>query len=95
MFKKLAIAAACSIALCGLAKLLNRHIQPLPDRPGPVPTNELPEAGETAAPENRQPIGDSADPDNAYTHVNQTASVQESEASGEATTAPSMEAPCL
>ena len=69
MFKKLAIAAACRIALYGLAKLLNRHIQPLPDRPGPVPTNELPEAGETAAPENRQPIGDGFYPDTTDTSV--------------------------
>lgn len=99
MFKKLAIAAACSIALYGLAKLINRHIQLVPDRPDPVPTDKLPEAGETVAPENGQPFGGSADPDNTDTGISQTASVQGSEASGEATAVqarePARKEPCL
>lgn len=75
MFKKLAIAAACSVALYGLAKVIQRHILLVPD--GPIP--------DAAAPENGQPTGDSANPITTETTVDEEASVQVSDAGGKAT----------
>ena len=93
VFKKLAIAAACSIAVYGLAKVINRHIQLVPDRPSPVPTDELPGAGEMLAPAKGQPTGDSEEPITTESHVEQAASAQGSNAGGEA--AMHAEALCL
>ena len=99
MFKKIAIVAACSIALYGLAKVIHRYILFVPDGPGPAASDELPETGvDAAAPENGKPVGDSGDASATVLPVNQAAGVQASEASGEATAvhaAPSGEAPCL
>ena len=99
MFKKIAIAAACSVALYGLAKVIRRHILLVPERLDPVPADELPEAGvDAAAPENGQPIGDSRDASATVLPVNQAAGVQGSESSGETAVVhetQSGEAPCL
>lgn len=99
MFKKIAIAAACSIALYGLAKVIRSHILLVPERLDRVPADEVSEAGvDAAAPENGQPVRDSGDASATVLPVNQAAGVQASEASGEATAihaAPSGEAPCL
>ena len=97
MFKKIAIAAACSIALYGLAKVIRRHILLVPERLDPVPADALPEAGaDAAAPGNGQSVGDSGDAGAPVLPVNQAAGVQASEASREPTAvhaAPSGEAP--
>ena len=99
MFKKLAIAASCSIALYGLAKLIHRHILRVTDGPIAAANDELPGIGvDAAAPENGQPIGDSADPTTTEGPVVQAASVPGSDAGGEATAvqaAAAAEAPCL
>ena len=100
MFKKIAIAAACSIALYGLAKLIHRHILLEPDGPNPDANDELPETGvDAAAPESGMPIGDSADPITTETPVDQAPSVQGSDAGGSPTAVqvagPAQEAPCL
>ena len=99
MFKKIAIAAACSIALYGLAKVIRSHILLVPDRLDRLPADEVPEAGvDAAAPENGQPVGDSGDASATVLPVNQAAGVQASGSSGEAAAVnavPSGEVPCL
>ena len=85
MFKKLAIAAACSIALYALAKVIQRHILLVPDGPNPAANDELPGTGvDAAAPENGQHIGDSADPITREKAVDEAASDQGSDAGGDA-----------
>ncbi len=85
MFKKLAIAAACSIALYGVAKLIRRHIRLVHGGQHPAANEELPGTGVDAeAPQNGEPIGDSADPITREKAVDEAASDQGSDAGGDA-----------